>query len=278
VTPAPALQPEALHAAFVAAFTDYLTGPVQVPLEGWAALIAQSGTQLDLSRVVCNDAGEVQAFAFVAPRPRLGRWRLSAMGAVPAARGSGAAKALLLDFIARGQQAGLQGLELECFAQNTRARALYERHGFEALHALNGWRREDWRPEGVPCTLQALSREAALDWLAEAEAHMPALPLQVGPTTLGARSHWDDVRAWRLGQAQLVLQQPAGGPLRVLSLVDRDPSQQDAEALLMAVGQRHPGADWRVPQLQRDDLGGSALQRLGFTPEPLHQLWMHKAL
>ena len=58
------------------------------------------------------------------------------------------------------------------------------------------------------------------------------------------------------------------------SLIDRNPAQRDATALVQALLAAHPGAKASVPQLQRDDLGGEALQRCGFATEALHQALM----
>ena len=92
-----------LHAATVVAFADYLAGPFQMTLEQFASFIGRQGVDLARSRVALHD-GAIGAFAYVCPRPEVGRWRLGVMGALPAARGSGAAPALLDDFIARASR------------------------------------------------------------------------------------------------------------------------------------------------------------------------------
>ena len=98
--------PEAdLHAATVAAFADYLVGPFQMTLEQFPSFIGRQGIDLAHSRVAVRD-GAVAAFAFNCPRPEVGRWRLGVMGARPPARGTGAAQALLDDFIARASAEG----------------------------------------------------------------------------------------------------------------------------------------------------------------------------
>lgn len=272
LTPADEVAAEAQREGFEAAFADYLTGPFRVPTDGWPALLAGAGVDLARSRLVLDGDGAVQAFAYCAPRASLGRWRLASMGARPAARGSGAAQALLADFIARGRSAGLQGLELECFAQNPRALALYARHGFEARHALHGFAQQDWRPAapGAAAPLP-VAREDALGWLRAQEQALGTLPLQFGPTTVAARSGW---QAWRLGGAQGVLQRPGERTALLISVLDASDTQQDLEALLLGLAAQTPGLDWQVHELLREDLGGAALRRLGFSPSPRHQLWM----
>ena len=56
------------------------------------------------------------------------------------------------------------------------------------------------------------------------------------------------------------------------------PREADARALVQALVAVHPQRRLRVPQLQRDDLGGAALLALGAVPQPLHQQWMLRPL
>jgi ribosomal protein S18 acetylase RimI-like enzyme len=268
--------PPLLHAAFGAAFADYLNGPFNLPLDQWPQLLGRQVVDLALSRVAMQD-GQVLAFAYTAQRPAIGHWRLAAMGAVPQARGSGAAAALLDDFIARAGAAGMQGVELECFAQNERALRLYRGRGFEPLHELHGWRRPadaQLAPaEGGSATPVAL--QDAFAWLDALAQERADLPLQVTPPSLRALPV--ALQAWRLASAMLVFSAgPAG--LTVHSLVDAQPAQRDAQALVAQLLARHPGQAVTVPQLQRPDLGGQALLRLGFERQPLHQLLLRRAL
>jgi GNAT superfamily N-acetyltransferase len=295
VTPPPAFQlipadrlpPRALHSTLVAAFADYVGGPLTMALAQWPDFLARQAVDLRLSRVAI-EAGAPVALAFVAPRPRHARWRLATMGARPAARGGGAAKLLLDDLIERARQAGQNGVELEVFAQNPRALALYEGRGFQRRHALHGWT-AGAAPAGVGGAADAVhrvDRETALAWLDEADERLPDLPLQMLPpvlATVGVPLH-----AWRLGSAQVVWSRPPDGPATLLSLVDRVPAQRDAQQLVGTLWQslddragaprsKHdPGI--RVPPLLRPDTGGLALARLGFQRTPLSQWWMAKRL
>lgn len=272
------LAPETLHAAFGRAFADYLAGPFQLTPEQWPGFLARQGVDLALGRAALQaDSGAVLAFALVAPRPALSRWRLATMGAVPEARGSGAAVALLQDFVDRGRAAGLAALELEVFAQNERALRLYRRHGFVEQHALQGWQRLARAGEPVaPAGVRVVTPDAALAWLRDAEAHVADLPLQVGAAIVAAlTTPWT---AWRQGSAQLVFSGDAAAGVVVRSLIDLDPAQTQAQALLQALLAAHPGARVSVPALQRPDLGGHALRRCGFAPEALHQFIMRRDL
>lgn len=274
------LPPAVLHALFTEAFADYLIGPFTLPLEGWPGFLAYQGVAPGLGRVALDADGRPAALALVAPRGPA-RWRLAAMGARPAARGSGAAQRLLDDLAQRARAAGVGLLELEVFAQNTRALRLYEHHGFEAVHALYGHVAEPVpgaRPAAAADTaLDAVGQADALAWLQAAEAEIPELPLQVSAAGVAGlpAPGW---RAWRRGGAQLVFDDATPGTVRIVSLIDRDPAQHDARRLLQALRAAWPAARLRVPPLQRDDLGGEALGREGFQREPLHQWLMRRPL
>lgn len=274
------LPPPILHAAFTLAFSDYIAGPFVLGLDQWPAFLARQGIDLRLGRAALQaETGEVMAFSLVAPRLGLGRWRLGTMGAVPPARGGGAAVQLLQDLVQRGRVAGLGALELEVFAQNERALRLYRRHGFEARHALFGWRRAAGRvlADGGPDRpVTALGSDDALAWLRAAEADLPDLPLQVcAPVVSALTVPWS---AWRCDAAQLVFTHDATAGVIVRSLVDRDPGQAGAEALLRQLLAEHPDAAVSVPPLQRQDLGGDALARCGFVRDALHQWFMRRDL
>ncbi len=275
---------DVLHTLFREAFADYLIGPFEVPLSQWPAFLARQGADLGLSRVALNAQGQALAFALVAQRPLHRRWRLATMGARPQARGTGAAAALLDDVLARAADSGQQAVELEVFAQNERARRLYESRGFQAVHPLHGWQADlasllscgtgtglgtGTEPAPAP---QAVDLPRALAWLDDAERRWPDLPLQV---TRASLRHLTEAQAWQMGTAQLVFTLPDETVI-VNSLIAPDPG--DARALIQALARVYPQRRLRVPQLQRDDLGGLTLRALGASPLPLHQLWMLRAL
>lgn len=269
IVPADALPVAELHAAVIEAFADYVAGPFVIAPEQFPTFLARQAIELALSRAALDAAGAIAAFAFVAPRPSAGRWRLATMGARPAARGQGAAPQLLDELIARQPR-----LELEVFAQNPRAQRLYESRGFVVRHALHGGELAPApQPPGVPPVPVPLAQAWA--WLDAAEAAQPELPLQV--TRAALAGHPAPLQAWRLGDAQLVFGHPNEAVVVVHSLVDLDPAQADAEALVRALAREHPGRTLRCPPLQRDDVGGLALRRAGFAPLPLHQWWMLRA-
>jgi len=273
--PADAVRPAALHAAFGQAFADYLVGPFTVALDQWPVFLGRQAVDLAQSRVAL-DGEALLAFSLVAPRPGIAHWRLATMGAVPQARGSGAAPALLDDFIDRASGAGMRGVELECFAQNARALRLYRSRGFGPLHELHGYRRPADAPRpAAQGNAQPVALEDAFAWIDAMALERGDLPLQVTPVALRAQPL--DFQAWRLGSAQLVAA-PAPAGLAIHSLLDRQPAQQDAQALLAQWLAAHAGQAVTVPQLQRPELGGEALLRSGFERLPLHQLMLRRPL
>lgn len=278
VTLAADLLPTAqLHEAFRQAFADYLIGPFELPLEAWPRFLRRQGVDLTHSRVaVTGDA--VAAFALVAPRPEASQWRLATMGAVPAARGRGAAPALLDELIDRARCLAVPLLELEVFAQNERALRLYRSRGFVVVHELHGYD-DDGAAGAVAPGLAADGLEvdlaSAFAWLDEAAARIADLPLQVTTTSLASAP--EGLTAWRIGTAQVVFGADARGHTVVHSLLDRDPVQRDAETLVRALLARRPGGRIRVPALQRADLGGDALRRAGLHAQALHQCLMKRS-
>lgn len=262
------------HAAFVGAFSDYVTGPVQLPFDQWAALGARQGVVDALGRLAVRD-DQVIAFALVCPRPETGRWRLGAMGALPAARGSGAAQALLDDFLERARDAGARAVELECFAANERALRLYRSRGFEVVCELNAWKATP-APAIAPASardVRPLERASALAWLADANRRVPDLPFQNTDRSLAAQVR--PLTFWQRGDALLVFSAVADAPTTIHALVDLDPALRDAEVLAQALRAAHPDAV--APPLLRDDLGGAALGRAGFERQPLGQVFMKRA-
>lgn len=266
-----------LHAAFAAAFADYLHGPFDLSFEQWPAFTARQCVDLAASRVA-RLGGAIHAFALVAPRPERRSWRLATMGAVPAARGSGAAAALLDDFIARARAAGQAEVELECFAQNERAVRLYRGRGFEPVHELHGYSGApgELRGDGAQHPVESVTLEDAFAWLEAAGPRLGGLPLQVTPACLRALPV--ALRAWRSGRAQLIAAETAPGRLSIQSLVDEDAAQRSAQGLAAHLIAQFPGHAIDVPQLQREDLGGQALERAGLRRLPLHQLLMRRRL
>lgn len=180
---------------------------------------------------------------------------------------------MLDDFVTRGVAAGAASVELECFAQNARALRLYRSRGFAPIDALYGYQCTAPATEAAPAPPPAIELPDAFAWL-DACIGDCALPLQVTSRSLQALPV--PLQAWREGSAQLVFSEGTDGSVQVHSLVDRDAAQQGARALVAALLASHPGRTIRVPQLQRQAVGGDAFEALGFERLPLHQLWLRR--
>jgi len=268
------LAPADLHAANLAAFADYIAGPMHLPFDQWPSLIARQGIDLARSRVAVRD-GAIMSYAYVCPRPDVGRGRLAILGALPAARGTGAAPALIDDFLARAKAEGMGHAELECFAANERALRLYRSRGFEVVCALNGWKAPDEpAPADVARDLRAVTREAALAWVDDAGRRIDWLPFQNTSRCLSAQVR--PLTFWQRGRAQLAFSAVAGTQTLVHSVIDLDPALGDAQALAEALRAAHPGTF--APPIFRDDLGGEALRRAGWAPHDLNQVLMRRVL
>jgi len=277
IIPASSVPTSALCAAFNAAFADYLIGPPQVPEAQWPTFLRRQGVELAFSRVALR-GDEVLAFALIGRfSDRFAqRTRVATMGARPETRGTGIAPRLLEQVVAEVRERGEAALELEVFAQNTVALRLYRAQGFTPVCELHGYESapvspEDWPPTQPP---YQVTLEGAAAWL---RAHaVPDLPFQVSAAALGANAT-PPLVAWRAGDAQLVFTARDAAHVSIASLFDASETQADAQLLLRALRGQYPAATLRVPQLQRLDLGGRALEAVGFQRLPLYQLLMrHK--
>lgn len=260
----------ALVDAFNDAFADYLIGPPRLAPGEWPGFVRRQGVALEASRVVADGAGRVLGFALVGPHGR--RLRLATMALRPEARGRGIAQVLLDGVLDAAQQTGTaDAVELEVFAQNPRAESLYRSRGFETVAALHGYERAPAAPAGAAQGVQPVALTAALDWLRD-PSREALLPYQVSAAALAA--HAGPLTAWRCGEAQLVWSRNASGSqAQVVSLVDASAGQAGARALARALAEAQPHATLRVPQLQRHELGGAALEAEGWQRQPLHQ-WL----
>ncbi len=271
--PAAELDAAALCEAFNAAFADYLIGPPNLKLEDWPEFLRRQG--IDLGRSWAMTAGgAVKAFALICPIDAA-RERLATMGALPAARATGAAKRLLDHALAQARARGAATFELEVFAQNARAAALYRSRGFEPVAELHGYERAPGAPVEAP-----LAPPHAV-CLAEAAAWLRALaldgvPFQVSAAAIEAGT--SQLTAWRSDSAQMVFGVRDATVVAIASLIDPDPQQRGAQVLARALIRAYPQATLRVPQLQRRDLGGRGLESLGFARQPLHQWLMRRTL
>lgn len=281
VRPADSVDPAAMVDAFNAAFADYLIRFPPLDAEGWRLFVQRQGTDLALGRVALR-GDEVVAFALVTPRPPA-RSRIAVMGARPGERGRGTAAWLLDDAIESARRRGERSIELEVFAQNPRAERLYRSRGLETVCALYGYTLDaDATPAAASGTLTSgmpaeVRRDAAVRWLDETlRDASERWPWQVTGSAVAATP--GEVTCWQLAGAQLVVRVPAEGAVSVVSLVDRDPAQAGAVALLAALRARWPGRALQAPQVQREDGPARAFEAAGWRRQPLHQWLLRRPL
>jgi ribosomal protein S18 acetylase RimI-like enzyme len=264
---------QALRDAFNAAFADYLIGPMSIADEGWPVLLARQGVRLATSRVV-TDGAQVLAFALVAPLPQHAT-RLATMGARPEARGGGHAPRLLDLVIGEAATRGDRTMELEVFARNARALALYRSRGFETVAELHGYTRRPGAPAaGATDRIDEGGQADAVAWLEG--CGVEGLPFQLGAQSIAAVA--TPVRAWRCAGAQMVFSDADPTRIAILSLVDADARQHGSRQLARVLAAHYPQAVLRMPQLLRLDRGGDALAGEGWVREPLHQLLLRRPL
>lgn len=278
IVAASAVPVDALRVAFNASFADYLVQFPPFDAAGWAAMLRRQGSTL-ASSLVALRGDAVVAFALVTPRPP-GRTRIGVMGAVPAERGRGSAARLLDAAIAAARDRGDASVELEVFAQNERAAALYRSRGFAPVGALYGYAADALARDIAPAALGAphlVSRAEAVAWLDAADRDEPQRwPWQVMGEAVAAAP--GEVVAWGQGGAQLVFRADDAGPVTVLSLIDRDASQSDATALLHALRAVYPGRALRAPPLQREHGPARAFDAARWVRQDLHQWLMRRTL
>ena len=103
-----------------------------VPVEASRAFVRSVHATGGVHLVAVTQGGEVVGWCDIDRSPREGFRHVGSlgMGLLPAWRGRGLGRRLMEAAIAAGWDAGLERIELEVFASNTRAFALYEKLGF----------------------------------------------------------------------------------------------------------------------------------------------------
>jgi ribosomal protein S18 acetylase RimI-like enzyme len=135
LVPADSLDLDALTGLFNAGYSDYFV-PLKLNRAGLEFTIAITDIDLAASRIAI-DEGEPAAFAFLALRGNEG-W-IGGMATVPARRRRGLGRAALEAVLDEARTRGLASVRLEVIEQNTPARALYEKLGFQHVRDLGIW-------------------------------------------------------------------------------------------------------------------------------------------
>lgn len=102
------------------------------PIEGTRAFLASLAAGDGVQMLAVTDAGAVVGWCDIVPSPHEGlrhAGRLG-MGLLPDYRGRGLGRRLVVESVRAARATGMERIELEVFASNTRAIRLYEALGF----------------------------------------------------------------------------------------------------------------------------------------------------
>jgi GNAT superfamily N-acetyltransferase len=273
LVPASSVPTDAIRDCLNESFSDYLIRLPRFEADSWSTFLHRQGVEIGLSRVgVIGD--RVISFALVTPRS--GHcWRIAVMGARPEARGSGIAPRLLDETIAEAQSRQLRSVELEVFAQNTRALRLYQSRGMTTATVLQAFEATASSRRAI-FPVKSVTHETAARRASEIESGSSIyLPWQVCGEAI--RRLPGVPHCWQSGSAQIVFTEMTGLVL-VQSLLDSNPDQAGAVDLLAMLRDTYPDAILRAPQLQAEPGAALAFRTAGWRQAELHQNLMVRSL
>ena len=257
---------------FNGAFAGYVAGSFQMNASSLATFMCGHGVDLCHSRFARNDKGALVSFGFINRTGNI--TRLAGMGTIPAARRTGAARFLVSYLLDEAQARGDAAMMLEVIEQNPAAVALYHSCGFREVCRLFGWRidtNRDQLPVGelqeIPLT-EALGLVAPLDY--------PELPWQI---SRHAAAKVVSGRAFRAGDAVVIIGTPKGSPVRIYAFLDGDGNNWESfRSLTSAVLARFPKHEFFAPAVYPEQFGVEIFEPLKFRKEFLSQFLMRKDL
>ena len=252
------------------AFAGYVGGWSELDAASLARFLMLQGADLFHSRFVRTAEG-LAGFGYITRTANI--VRLSGMGVIPSARGTGAAAYLLLHLFDEANASGDAAMTLEVIEQNPRAHSLYLRHGFEQVARLSGWRlRPDAeRPRETDAMLTAVS---VLDVLGvPTHRNYPDVPWQISRHAI---AKVPNLRAYRYGDAHVVISDPAATPIRIYALLSRTGDSAELRGALHAVMRMFPDREFFAPPLWPEDLSTEVFAPLGFAPEQISQFFMRR--
>jgi len=251
------------------AFAGYVGGWNDLDANSLARFLVAQGADLAYSRFL-RSAGELVGFGYLNRTGNI--LRLTGMGIIPNARGTGAAGQLLANFFEEASSRGDGAMMLEVIEQNQRAHALYRREGFQEVGRLFGWRRlpgPSSTPEGGE--LEEISIIEALRFPGFLE--YPEIPWQISRHALAKAAK---TRAFRSGESCLVIGDPETPPIRFHSLTNSARDWGALRRLLAAVLDRFSDREFLGVAIWPEDYGSQLFEPLGFSREPLNQFLMRK--
>ena len=243
--PAAALDVAALAELFNAAYAGYWY-PVQLDEGSFARMVELADGDLTVSRIAVED-GEPVAIVLVARRGESG-W-VGGMGVVAPRRRQGIGQVTLNAALDASRDAGIEEISLEVLGQNTAARALYGRLGFEVVREL-----EVWHVPGAPAP--AVLPTPGPSGEAHAWIQGRRAAREPGQRADGSLAHVEDaVGLANEGAAAVV--RLAAGVVQILQLGG------DPDALRILIARASMLGPVRVLNLPADDPARPALEALG---------------
>lgn len=252
------------------AFAGYVAGWNDLGAATLARFLLVQGADLFYSRFIRNMDG-LLGFGYI---NRTGNIvRLTGMGIIPAARGSGAAGDLLRHLFGEAKERGDEAMMLEVIEQNPRAVALYRRHDFREITRLPGWRRAAAPVEAadVAAKLEEISSTEALRFPSVRE--YPEIPWQISRHALAKAPMF---RAFRAGGACVAISDPEVPPIRFYGLTTASGDWAELRRTLGAVLQRFADHEFLAVAIWPEEYGSRLFEPLGFTREPLNQFLMRR--
>lgn len=243
---------ERAAAVLTDAFADYF---VKAPMTaaGLVQMARVDSVDLAASRVIVRDGAALGA-ALVARRG----WtsRLAAMAVVPAARRSGAGRAVLEHLLAAAHARGERTMVLEVIEQNEPAVRLYATAGFTRVRRLVGFTGPGAGPAETPAAPEPAEADPRALAAIVTRDGLPDLPWQLSGETLAQLA--PPAVAYHLDGAWIALAAAPGPTVSIRGLVTERAhrGRGRATALLRAMRARHPGTEWRVPAIWPEELAG----------------------
>lgn len=269
------LAPERVVEAFNRSFEGYFV-PMTHTVDSLRSLIEVNDVALAHSFVAVDEQGRPGGVVMLAIRESRG-W-IAGMGLAPQWRGHGQAAPLMEAALAEALTLGLASVELEALAQNTPARRLYTRLGFEETRSLAVFTGPlaDGAIQGEePSSIADVSVEQALADFAA--LHQTPPPWQRDYLSLAHMA--PSLRASALmegnGIRAALIHMPSGLGFSIMDFGSRAASPEarrdDALTLIRALIAPTPGAPVRAINVAPGDALGAALESLG-CPTP-HMQW-----
>lgn len=247
-------------------FSDYFVH-IELTLPTFFNMVRTDGIDLGWSRMIHLD-GRAVGGALIARRG----WtsRLAAMCLSPASRGRGVGRAAMDLLLAEASSRGDHSMVLEVIEQNTPAVSLYKKCGFKVDRRLVSFEGSFTTAMELPVLQEIDIRDVArLVTLHGLEN----LPWQISTESLAQIN--PPSRAYQLGEAMIVISNPAVDQIAIRSILVPAESRRQGQAtrLLQALTAYIPGKKWLIPAVFPEEMSGF-FERAGFKHGKLSQFQM----